>query len=164
MVRLQNFICFCLLSSLLFTGCEGKTNSRLRELNGSQIQQLVNCYCFYQARHSYSGPKDEAEFRAFLSESRHKDAFERVGIDSSNIDSLFVSERDGKPYKIKYGLKGSMAGFFEPVVFESEGVDGEVMVGFGGSKSELMSLDESEELYDAKVKKKKKLVRESGPG
>lgn len=164
MVRSLSFVSICCFTLLLSTGCESKTSSRLKELNGTQIQRLVNCYSFYQTSHSYNGPKDEAALRAFLSEAKHRDAFERVGIDVNNLDSLFVSERDGQPYKIKYGLKGSMVGFFEPVVFEAEGVDGEVMVGFGGATTELMGPEESDRLYEAEVDKKKKVVRDDSAG
>ncbi len=98
------------------------------------------------------GPKDEASFREFLADPRHQKGFERLGVDVGDLDALLTSERDGQPYKIKFGLKGSPFGFSEAIIFETEGVDGEVMVAFGDSKTELMSPEESDRLYDSKVK------------
>lgn len=151
--------------SLCFVGCESKTDARLKELNGTQIQRLSNCYCFCQSSSpGLMGPKDEAAFREFLSDPRHKKGFDRLGVNVEDLDALLTSERDGQPYKIKFGLKGSPFGFNEAIIFETEGVDGEVMVGFGGSTTELMSLEESVNLFESKANKKKKVVRSDNAG
>ena len=60
----------------------------------------------------------------------HRKKLTRIGIDPASIDQIFVSERDGKPFTIRYSVVGNMMGSREPVVFEAEGVDGQRMVGF----------------------------------
>ena len=154
----------CLLACLLFiftTGCgESKVASRIKELNSTSIQRLVTCYVRYQGRNGYKGPKSEEELKKFIGLPQNQKGFERVGIDTSDIDALFVSDRDHAPFKVKYGVSGSPLGFTEPIIFEGVGVDGEVMVGYGGGKTKLMSPDESDKLF--KSKKRAKIVRKDG--
>jgi len=124
-------ICFVFLFSV---GCSGgKVAERIAEMNSTPIKKLITCYSFYQSRNNFRGPKDEAALREFIADDKNQKGFDRAGIDTSDIDALFISERDGQPFKIKYGVPGSPMGFVEPLIFESEGVDGEVMVGFGGA-------------------------------
>ncbi len=151
---------FWLLSIVLFScGCGGKSvESKIAGLNATKIQQLTNCYTYYQAKHGYKGPTDESTLRDFITDPNNKKGFERAGIDISDVDALFISERDGQPFRVKYRVKGSSFGFDEAVVFESVGVDDELMVGFGGARTELMSAGESEELFKAKVQAKAKRV------
>ena len=141
-------ICFVFLFSV---GCSGgKVAERIAEMNSTPIKKLITCYSFYQSRNNFRGPKDEAALREFIADDKNQKGLDRAGIDTSDIDALFISERDGQPFKIKYGVPGSPMGFVEPLIFESEGVDGEVMVGFGGATTKLMSLEESEELFKSK--------------
>jgi hypothetical protein len=52
------------------------------------------------------------------------------GADVSNVDELFISERDGQPYVIFYGQPPT--GVANDVVgYEQTGVDGKRYVGFG---------------------------------
>ncbi len=44
------------------------------------------------------------------------------------------------------------------LLFLSVGVDGEVMVGLGGAKTELMSPEESEELFMSKAQTKSRRI------
>jgi len=141
-------ICFVLLFSV---GCGGgEIASKISEMNSTPIKRLITTYSFYQSRNNFRGPKDEAALRKFMAAEANQKGFERVGIDTSDIDALFICERDGQPFKIKYGVPGSPMGFVQPIIFESKGVDGEVMVGFGGATTELMSLEESEKLFASK--------------
>jgi len=56
---------------------------------------------------------------------------------------------------VKYKVPGSSFGFSAPIIFETEGVDGEIMVGFGGAKTELMSKEEADQLFNQRAKKVK---------
>ena len=142
------------------SGCSDPVGAKIESLNATAPQRLANTYTFFQARNGYRGPKNEAELKEFCADPHNKKGFERAGIDLSNIDALFVSPRDNQPFRIRYGVAGSPMGFNEPLVFESVGVEGEVMVGFGDSKSKLMSPEEADELFSAKKpKRKKKLER-----
>jgi hypothetical protein len=65
-------------------------------------------------------------------------------MDINNIDELFIGERDGKPFKIRWGLLTRVRGPSQPVIFEAEGVDGKRQIGFTGSK--MLEVDSAE--YD----------------
>jgi hypothetical protein len=150
--------CFLICSLFLFSvGCgQGKIAERISEMNSTPIKKLITCYSFYQSRNNFRGPKDEAALRKFIADEKNQKGFERAGIDTSDIDALFISDSDGEPFKIKYGVPGSPMGFVEALIFESVGVDGEVMVGFGGATTELMSAEESEKLFKSRKRAKVK--------
>lgn len=99
----------------------------IRQSNKTNIQRLSNCYSMYQFNNGWQGPVDEASFKKYLSEVR-PEILSRMGID--DIDSIFISERDGQPFKVRYAVKGTARGTSEAVVFEAEGSGGKKMVGF----------------------------------
>jgi hypothetical protein len=101
----------------------------LAEANSTNIQRLTNLYFTFQSNNDFRGPKDEAEFKAFLT-GYNPEKLKRIGIDPATIDALFVSDRDSQPFKIRYGVRGNAMGSTEAVVFESTGVDGKRQVGF----------------------------------
>ena len=142
------------LSLLLVVGCGDSLNSKVQELNATAIQRLSNSYTFFQSRNSFRGPKTEEEFRGFFTHHESQKGFDRAGIDVSDVDALFISPRDDQPFRVKYGVKGSPFGFNEAIIFETSGVDGQIMVGFGGGTTKLMSAEEAEELFSSKTKKK----------
>ncbi|MDZ4656898.1 MAG: hypothetical protein SH868_04890 [Bythopirellula sp.] len=120
----------CLLSVGLFMGCRGSVDPHeaVAEANATNLQRLANLYVAYQSENNWQGPADEAKFKEFLRTFNPK-KLARIGIDSATTDQLFISERDGQPFKIRYGVVGNMMGSTEPVIFEAEGVDGKRMVG-----------------------------------
>ncbi len=132
----------CLLTSALH-GCGRNTDPHdaLASVNETNIQRLANLYFTYQSKHDWRGPADEAKFKDFL-RSYNAAKLTRIGIDPNAIDELFISERDGQPFKIRYGVAGSAMGSSEPVIFESSG-DGETrLVGFLNMKQR--AVDEAE--------------------
>ncbi len=126
--RVLTGCCVMLIASV--SGCSrSNPESTVAALNQSNVQRLTNLYFAYQKNHDFNGPKDEADFRQFV-QGIGAEKLERIGVDAASIDNLFVSERDGQPFNIRYRVKGSIMGTQEPVVFESQGVDGMRMVGF----------------------------------
>ena len=115
----------------VFAGCVRRIdpNEAIARVNEINIQRLANLYFTYQMKNEWKGPADEAEFKEFLSSYNPK-KLSRIGIDPNAIDELFVNERDGQPFKIRYSVAGSAMGSSEPVIFESVGVRGKRMVGF----------------------------------
>jgi len=73
-------------------------------------------------RQHKSGPKDEETFREFVA-GVSKKLLERIDVDPTQIDELFISERDGEPLKIRYGIKCGPFDDPQPVVFEQTGDD-----------------------------------------
>lgn len=124
--------CALLLFAMFFAqGCSsGSVTAQVAAKNDSNIKRLVNLYSGYQLTHSWHGPKDENALRNFVtSHGLPEKNFEMMGIDPKNLDALFKSERDGKSFKIKFGVSGGI-GSVNPVVFETEGVSGKRQVGF----------------------------------
>lgn len=115
----------------LVNGCgrELNPNDAVAAANSSNIQRLTNLYLAYQSEHGWIGPGDDASLKEFI-RGLPSNTLTRIGIEPSNVDSIFVSERDGQPFKLRYKVVGSMMGSLEPVVFEAEGSGGQRMVGF----------------------------------
>jgi hypothetical protein len=126
-----------LLGLVVIVGCERQgPASQIAAANNSNIRRLGNLYKAYQLRNGNQGPADEAAFKKFLHEMSPT-RLERMQIDANNIDGLFVSERDGQPFVIRYKVSGGI-GSVDPVVFEQNGSGGKRQVGFSdGSVEEV---------------------------
>ena len=83
----------------------------IAKVNETNMQRLANLYFTYQTKNKWHGPADEAAFKKFLSGFNPK-KLTRIGIDPNTIDELFVNERDGQPFKIRYDVPGSRDGKF----------------------------------------------------
>jgi hypothetical protein len=123
-------------------GCSGNdTASQVAAINTSNIQRLANMYSGYQNMKSSGGPKDEKDFKAFI-KNFDPAKLKMRGIDPNGLDALFTSERDGKPFKIRYQVGGGR-GSEAPVIFEQVGKEGKKQVGYTG-------LSKVEEVDDAR--------------
>lgn len=124
-------ICIGALLAVFATGCNSGNNpaSALADANKSNLQRLANLYLAFQSEHDWRGPTDETEFKTFL-RSIDPAKLERIGIDPNNLDAIFISERDGQPFAIRYGVRGSVMGSAEPVIFEAAGDGDQRLVGF----------------------------------
>lgn len=143
------------IASLLVTlaiGCSSgnKAASALADANSSNVQRLANLYFTFQSEHEWRGPQDETEFKTFL-RSVNPAKLERIGIDPNNIDALFISERDGQPFAIRYGVPGSVMGSAEPVIFEATGDGGKRQVGFLNMTQREVDAAEYDALKSGKV-------------
>ena len=93
-------------------GCTDETAKQIGAMNTSNIQRVSNLYAGFQNMKSPKGPKDEAEFKEFV-KAYAPNKLTAMGIDPGNPESVFTSERDGQPFKIRYkvgGGRGSVAG------------------------------------------------------
>ncbi len=142
----------CLLTVGLLMGCRGSVNPQdaLAEANATNLQRLANLYVAFQMENNWQGPADEAKFKEFLRTFSPK-KLTRIGIDSTATDAIFVSERDGQPFKIRYSVMGSMMGSMEPVIFEAEGIDGKRLVGFLDMSVREVEAAEYDDLWAGKV-------------
>jgi hypothetical protein len=70
-----------------------------------------------------------------------------IGVDPAALDQLFVSGRDGEPFRVRYGVPGHILGSNAPVVFESSGVDGKRIVGFLNMTTQEVDNVEYERLW-----------------
>ena len=119
------------LAIVVAVGCgrDVSTDDLVAQANSTNIERLASLYTGYQSENEWRGPPDEAAFKAYI-RAFDPQKLKRIGIDPAAADTLFTSERDGQPFKIRYADKGSAMGSTEPVVFESTGLDGRRQVGF----------------------------------
>jgi hypothetical protein len=122
-------------------GCTDETARQVGEMNKSNIQRLCNIYEAHQNYKGGKGPKDEAAFKEFI-KAYDPNKLAMMGIDPGNVDGLFVSERDGKPFKIRYNVGGGR-GSVAPIVFEAEGKDGKKQVASTGGGGKVDEVDDA---------------------
>lgn len=130
----------------------------LAEANNSNIQRLANLYATYQSRNNWRGPSNEKDLKAFLNGWNPK-KLANIGVDPEAIDDLFVSSRDGEPFKVRYGVPGHIMGSTAPVVFESTGVDGQRMVGFLDMTKREVADEEYQQLFSGAADPKSNTAR-----
>lgn len=136
-----------LLVLALTLGCGGpEAGDLLAQANGDNVARLSNLYQAFQSRHDWRGPADEAEFKAFLNGWNPK-KLEAIGVAPGAIDEVFVSPRDGEPFKVRYGVPGHIMGSSAAVVFEATGVGGKREVGFLDMSSREVDEAEYERLW-----------------
>lgn len=123
--------------SLFFTGCG---NPDPTSYSPPPESKLLRLYLKYAQSHRDNrgiptGPANEAEFKRFL-RSIPAQQLAEVQSHPGEIDQLFISPRDGQPYRLVYGLRiDARPGV---VLYESTGVDGKKRVYFLSGKSEEM--------------------------
>jgi hypothetical protein len=96
--------CWC----ALMAGCADSE----QEEQQSNLRFLAAYYNQYRAHHRGQLPADEKDFKNFITKSGA----------STNVDSIFVSNRDGKPYVVKYRGDKSWP-HPEIIAYEQEGRD-----------------------------------------
>src|SRR5262245_56808981 len=111
-------------------GCSGgKPMPVVPATNDTNIKRVARLYTQFQTLKQWAGPKTEAEFRDFVSKTLTADPLRALKVDPNNVDAVFVSDRDSKPLRIKYGVGGG-PGLNHAVVFEEAGRDGTRQVAF----------------------------------
>lgn len=105
---------FCLS---LCGGC-GSGHRTVASIMDTNIKKVRALYTFYMTNHRYRGPKNEAEFKQWLESTEGKFAIKRMEMDPTKLEDYFVSERDGEPFVVRYGLKGIRD---HAIVFEKTG-------------------------------------------
>jgi hypothetical protein len=104
----------------LAVGC---TRTASQPTESSNMKPLAVFYGQYLAAHRGQPPANEAEFKTFLKTLRPETL---QSLEVTDVDSLFLSKRDQKPYVIKYGkVTGPLGPGGMPVMaYEQEGVAG----------------------------------------
>ncbi len=142
---------FLLILTTFMVGCSRSRTpeSALAQANESNMQRLANLYLRYQSEHGWKGPENEQQFRDYIANSVPDFIKERIGI--ANIDELFVNERDGQPFKIRFEIQGSAKGCSEPAIFEQTGSGGKRMVAFLNMFQRPVDETEYEDLWNGKL-------------
>ncbi|MFO0842212.1 MAG: hypothetical protein U0797_07390 [Gemmataceae bacterium] len=139
-----------LLTGLVgLAGCGDKVAQQVGEMNKSNIQRVANLYAGFQnLAGAGRGPKDEAELTKFVKEYDPA-KLKMMGVDPNDFSKVLTSERDGKPFKVRYNVGGGR-GAVAPVVFEQDGKDGKKQVGFTGGKVEEVGEAEYQAYWSGK--------------
>jgi hypothetical protein len=140
--------CFIAWAIVLLAGCSDGTASAIASYNNSNIKRLTNLYSAYQAAHSFQGPSDEASLRSFVKEQAPW-RLQLMQVDADKLDNLFISERDHKPFKLRYGFV-SGPGAVNALVFEQDGVDGKHQVGLNGGTVEEADEAQWKEMWEGR--------------
>jgi hypothetical protein len=128
-------------------GCRGNSGpAMIAANNDTNLKRLGTLYGFFQLRNEFRGPRDEAEFRAFIT-AQDARRLALAGVSPASIDTLFVSERDRLPFRIRFGVDTRVRGPALPVVFEQEGLGGRQQVGFTGGAMEEVDAATYESLW-----------------
>lgn len=126
---------FVLLAAAAGVGLSGCRNDGARAMiaanNDTNVKRLGTLYGLFHLRNEFRGPRNEAEFRAFIG-GQDPARLALAGIDPAALDGVFVSERDRLPFRVRYGVNTRVRGPNLPVVFEESGRDGRRQVGFTG--------------------------------
>jgi len=101
-------------------GCSRDYSGVVAGMNRSNIQRLSNFYAAFQRSQTGIGPKSEADLKRFI-QAQPLATFQWMGIDPNKRDDIWISERDHKPFKVRYGVDSPFSAV-AAVVFEQEGV------------------------------------------
>jgi hypothetical protein len=118
-----------LVALLLISGCSSRNAKESTNRANSRLNWLLRVR--NQAMSRGQVPKSEEEFKRYLNslDAATQDRIKK-GAGVSNVEELFISERDGEPYAIFYGQPP--AGVAKDLIaYERTGVDGVRFVGYG---------------------------------
>lgn len=109
------------------------------ETEASNLKPLAVMYGRYIGSNQGRGPKDMQELKSFI-QSRPKEELANLNI--NDVESLFVSSRDKKPYKFKFESKPAVPGQSASIfAWEQEGIEGKRFV--AGTLGEVLEVDET---------------------
>lgn len=135
---------------VLLCAAAGCGSNDLESSTAVRLRALATLYLDYAVPKNGKGPANEREFKKHL---RGLPAFvlEMNGLDANTLDTAFVSERDGEPLVIHYGLSitqisGTSA---PPLAHEKTGKNGKRLVAFANTKVELVDESRLQELTAA---------------
>lgn len=150
-MKLGNLSVFAVATTLVlvttcFHGC--RSENKVAKIYSTNIKKVHQCYLMYMENNGYKGPKDEAELKNYLkTDPTAIYLMKRAEITPETVDDIFISERDGEPFKIRYGLKG-VADF--AIVFETIGVEGKRLVALTPPRE--TEEDEYDDHFTGKIK------------
>ena len=122
-------LCFLTMAGILLLclGC-GPAGESNRQAEESCRKPIAIFYARFIPQHQGKPPKDEAEFKAFLKEPLNAEELQK-SFNVSDIDAMFVSTRDKKPFVVIYGPTSGEGPAGQPVIaYEQEGVNGKRFV------------------------------------
>ena len=119
----------------------------------SSLAWLGAMYGMYLGQHQGQAPKTIDDLRKFVEKKTSADQLARLG--AANVNDLFVSQRDGKPFvMVSYKKPPSMEeeGLPPVVLYEAEGENGKKAVAFLGAGTRTVDDNELQKLLPADAK------------
>lgn len=149
---LQRFLMVLGIAAL--AGCQASPEQQMKDAfrdafreNGRRVAVIYARYMSSPTKpvtgpNGFAGPADEAELRRFIAATPSA-ALEEIGIKSAESAELFASERDGQPFRVRYGIKGPLSTTYA-VLCEAQGVNGRVKVFKSDGSSVEVAADEAD--------------------
>jgi hypothetical protein len=122
---------------LVMSVLPGCGSNELESPTAARLRGLGTLYLDYAVGKNGKGPAGEQEFKKHL-RSVPGFVLEMNGVDPNALDAVFVSERDGEPFVILYGVSISgISGTSAPLIaHEKTGKNGKRLVVFANAKVE----------------------------
>ena len=153
------FLLLCIVG--LTIGCGGDPVAEaFKEMNKLNMSKLANSYVMFASVNGNVGPKDADELKNFIKTDERVPP--RLGMTSSdleNLDSIFISDADGEPFMIRFGLKIQLDEDRSPLIFDKVGVNGMRRVAL--ADNEILEITDSKK-YD-RMWEGKLTNKEAGP-
>jgi hypothetical protein len=125
-----------LVLCLVAGGCGG-SQRRSQEREESNLKPLAVFYGKYIGQHRGQPPASEKELKEFI---RSAGADQLASFNVADVDSLFVSPRDQKPYVVLYG-RAAPVGKDRVVAYEQKGKNGKRFV--ANDLGQIQEVDEA---------------------
>ena len=147
-------------------GCSEDVAARRQQLienaNNENIKRVVSLYLFFGAKH-FRNPGSEEELRKFTQSGRADLMLKRFDLKAESFDQYLVSDKDGRPFHVFYGMPYSEAPDHNfPLVADSSGV-GEIrrVVYANREEKRIEGADAFKELLEQAKTQKRKSVKRS---
>jgi hypothetical protein len=144
-----SFHAIALFVLLIDAGCTNRVANSVAAANDSNIKRVANLCAAYAVNNDWQSPKNEADLKDFAQHRMAAKKIEMMGIDLGNLDAILISERDNKPFKVRYGIALPFRSV-TPVVFEQDGVGGQKQVAFNNGQVQEVNDTEYQRLWGEK--------------
>ena len=146
---LETLFVIALLVSVFGCNEEVKVVKESKPIEADRLTCIANLYCLHQIQHMGYGPLDRAELEKFITKQPAR-SLKRIGVDPENVGDLFVSENDGEPFEIRYGVvtkQTSDSSQEQAIVLESAGVNGTRRIALASRKEISVSNEAKYQAY-----------------
>jgi hypothetical protein len=117
--NVRSFLAAALIGTALIP-TPGCGSDDLDSSTAVKLRAVGNMYLDYVVMKNGAGPDTEARFKAHVG-SKPDQVLQPAGIDRNDLNGLFVSDRDGEPFVVRYGLKVTgVSGTDAPLIAHSE--------------------------------------------
>ncbi|MCP4098281.1 MAG: hypothetical protein GY748_18780, partial [Planctomycetaceae bacterium] len=116
-MSIRGALASAMVAIAMVAGC-GSGNSVeqiVGDLNSNNTMRIASSYVLFQVKNNYKGPKNKEAFVKFLNDPSISGNLDMMGFDMSDIESVFISQRDNEEIQVRWGVAGSQRGCYEPL-------------------------------------------------